>query len=161
MWVRCIDDTVILWPHQEDVQTVLDHVNSIQPSIQFNMEKKQDNKLPFLDVLVTGTKQGFRSYVYRKPTFTRQYHNFRSHHPYNVKKEIDCCLQHQANAICSATTAYQKEMFSLRHNLHRNNYLERIKSAPKKLDRRIEDDTRKLTTVCQPYVKRLKDSKDM
>ena len=70
MWLRYVDDTFILWPHHEDVQTLLDHVNSIRPSIQFTMEKDQDNKLPFLDVLVTRTEQGFRSSVYRKPTFT-------------------------------------------------------------------------------------------
>ena len=46
-------------------------------------------------------------------------------------------------------------MISLRHNLHRNNYPESITSAPRNLDRRIEDNTRKLTTVCLPYVKGL------
>ena len=44
-------------------------------------------------------------------------------------------------------------MIRLTNNLPRNNYLERITSAPKKLDRRIADNTRKLTTVCLPYVK--------
>ena len=53
MWLRYVDGTFILWSHQEDVQTLLDHVNSIQPSIQFTMEKEQDKKLPFLNVLVT------------------------------------------------------------------------------------------------------------
>ena len=66
--LRYVDDTFILWPHQEDVQILLDHVNSIQPYIQFTMEKEQDNKLPFFDVLVTLTEQGFRSSVYGKPT---------------------------------------------------------------------------------------------
>ena len=70
IWLRDIDDTFILWPHQEDVQTLLDHVNSIRPSIQFTMKKEQDNKLLFLDVLVTCTEQGFRLSVYRKPMFT-------------------------------------------------------------------------------------------
>ena len=46
-------------------------------------------------------------------------------------------------------------MISLRHNLHRNNYPERITSASRNLDRRVEDNTRKLTTVCLPYVKGL------
>ena len=40
---RYVDDTFILWPHQEDVQTLHDHVNSIRPSIQFTMEKEQEN----------------------------------------------------------------------------------------------------------------------
>ena len=48
-------------------------------------------------------------------------------------------------------------MISLRQNLHRENYPERIISAPRNLDRRIEDNTRKLTTVSQPNVKGLAD----
>ena len=119
------------------------------------MEKEQDNKLPFLGVLVTRTEQGFRSSVYRKPTFIGQYLNFNSHHPYTVKKGIVHCLQHQAKSISSDTDVYQEEMISLRHNLHRNTYPERITSATRNLDRRIEDNTRKLTTVCLPYVKGL------
>ena len=153
MWLRYVDDTFILWPYQEDIQILLDHVNSIRTSIQFTMEKEPDKKLPFLDVLVTCTEQGFRSYVYRKPNFTRQYLNFNFHHPYTVKKGIARCLQHRAKTISSDTDAYQEEMISLRHNLHRYNYPERITSAPRNLDRRIEDNTRKLTTVCLHYVK--------
>ena len=68
-------------------------MNSIQAFIQFPMEKEQDNKLPFLDVLVTRKEQEFRSSVYHKPTFTGQYLNFNSHHPYNVKKGIVDQLQ--------------------------------------------------------------------
>ena len=101
LWLRYVDDTFILWSHQEDVQILLDDVNSIRRSIQFTMEKDQDNKLPFLDVLVTRTEHGFRSSVYRKPTFTGQYLNFNSHHPYTVKKGIVRCLQHRAKTISS------------------------------------------------------------
>ena len=110
-----------IWPHQEEVQTLLDHVNSIRPFKQIIMKKEQDNKLPFVDVLITRTEQRFRSSVYRKPLFTGQYLNFNSHHPYNVKKEIVRCLQHRAKTISGDIDAYQEEMISLRHNLHRNN----------------------------------------
>ena len=33
MWVRYVDNTFILWPHQEDVQISFDHVYSIRPCI--------------------------------------------------------------------------------------------------------------------------------
>ena len=148
IWLRYVDDTFILWPHQEDVQILLDPVSSIRPSLQFTMDKELDNKLPFLDVFVTRTEQGFRSSVYRKPTFTGQYLNFNSHHPYTVKKGIVRCLQHRSNTISSDNDAYQEKMISFRHNLHLNNYTECITSAPRKLDRRMEDNTRKLTTEC-------------
>ena len=94
------------------------------------MEKEQDNELPFLNVLVTRTEQGFKSSVYRKPTFIGQYLNSNSHHPYNVKKGIVCCLQHRAKAIRSDMDAYQEEIIRLRHNLHRTNNSGRITSAP-------------------------------
>ena len=43
----------------------------------------------------------------------------------------------------------------LRHNLNRNNHPEHITSAPRNLDSRIVDNTRKLTTVCLLYIKGL------
>ena len=73
MWFKYVDDIFILWPHQEDIQTLLDHMKSIRPFIQFTMEKEQDTELSFLDVLMTCKEQGFRSSVYWKPTFIRKY----------------------------------------------------------------------------------------
>ena len=87
--------------------------------------------------------------------FTGQYLSFNSHHPYTVKKEIVRCLQHRSKTISSVADAYQEEMISLRHNLHLNNYPERITLAPRNLYRRMEDNTRKLSTVYLPYVKGL------
>ena len=153
MWFRYVDDTFNHWPHQEDVQILLDHVNSIRPSILFTMEKEQDKKLPFLDVLVTRTEKGFTPSVYRKPTFTGQYFSLNSHYSYNVKKGFFRYLQQRTKTISSDTDAYQEEIISLRHNINRNNYPERMTSAPRNQDRSIKDNTRKLTTVCLPYVK--------
>ena len=46
-------------------------------------------------------------------------------------------------------------MISFKFNLHSNSYPESITSASRNLDTMIKDDTRKLTTVCRPYVKGL------
>lgn len=83
LWLRYKEDTFILWPHQEEVQLVLDHFNSIRTLIQFTMEK-ENNKLAFLDVLISETEHGIKTFVYRKSTFTRQYLNYNFHHPYTV-----------------------------------------------------------------------------
>ena len=103
IWLRYWDDTLILWPHQEDVQILLDHVNSIRPSIQFTMQKESNNTLTFLDVLVEvkylKQSKEFKTSVYRKPTFTGQYLNFYSHHPYSVKKGFVSCSQHWAKVM--------------------------------------------------------------
>ena len=58
MWLRYVEGTFFLWPHQEDVQALMDHVNSIHPSVQFTIEKEQGNKFSFLDMLITCTNQG-------------------------------------------------------------------------------------------------------
>ena len=92
MWLRYVDDTFLFWPHQEYVQALIDDVNSIHSSIQFTMEKEQDNKLSFLDVFITSTDQWFSASVYQKPTYSGQNLNFNSNHSYNIKKAIIHCL---------------------------------------------------------------------
>ena len=58
-----------------------------------------------------------------------------------------------ANWYCAFSSFWAFVFVGFLHNLHRNNYPEPITSAPRNLDRRIHDNTRKLTTVCLPYVK--------
>ena len=81
--------------------------------------------------------------------------NFNSNNLYRIKKGTVNCLQHRPKTISSDTDAFRGEMISLRHNLYRNNYPEPLISAPRNRDWRIEDITRKFTTVCVPYVKGL------
>ena len=70
-WVRYVDNTFVLWPHEEDeLETFHRHLNSQHPSIQFTMEKKSEGKISFLDVQIT-TKEGKLSTgVFRKNTHT-------------------------------------------------------------------------------------------
>ena len=107
MWLRNVDDTFILWPHQEEVQILINHVNSIFPSIQFTIEKEQDNKLSFLDVLINSHRAWILHIgVYRKPNFTEQY-NFHSHiHTMLRKKSSVACKTEQKP---SAVTRYIRE----------------------------------------------------
>lgn len=83
-----VHDIAILWLHQETVQILLEHMNSIKPSIQFRMEEGNNNPLAFLDALMTCTEDVIQISVYRKTTFTWQYFNFKPHHPSSVKKGI-------------------------------------------------------------------------
>ena len=130
--LRYVDDTFILWPHQEDVQILLDHMNSIRPSIQFTTEKESNNTLPFLDFLISRTEEGFKISVYRKPTFTGQYLNFNSHHPYSIKKGIVRCLQHRAKVTSGDPETSDKELASISSTLQRNNYPEYMAAPPQK-----------------------------
>ena len=95
----------------EDVRTLLDHENSIRPSIQFTMEKKEDNGLSFLEELITRTEQGSRLSAYSKPIFTGHYLNFNSHHLYNVKKGIvHFCYNTEQKPLVMTATHMKKKL---------------------------------------------------
>ena len=66
VWLRYVDDTFILWLHVEDIHILFKHVNKIRPSIQFTIEKEENNKLAFLNVLVTRTDNKIPTSVFRK-----------------------------------------------------------------------------------------------
>ena len=48
-WKRFVDDT-IGYVKNGSIDTILSKRNSFHPNIQFNYEKEEENKLPFLDV---------------------------------------------------------------------------------------------------------------
>ena len=50
-WKHYVDDTCAALP-ASSVQQFLDHLNGVEPSIQFTVELETDGKLPFLDVLL-------------------------------------------------------------------------------------------------------------
>lgn len=50
VWLRYVEDSFFLWPYQEAVHVLLDHVNTIRPSIWFTGEK-ESNQVGFMVVL--------------------------------------------------------------------------------------------------------------
>ena len=61
--------------------TIKDHLNSIEPSIQFTLELETNWELSFLDTLIYHHEDGtITTKVYRKQTYSNQYLQFDSHH---------------------------------------------------------------------------------
>ena len=74
MWVRYVDDTFVIWTHDDAaLQEFHQHLNRQNRVIQFTVEEEADRKIPFLDILVTRDGERLRTSVHRKPTHTDRY----------------------------------------------------------------------------------------
>jgi hypothetical protein len=62
-------------------QNFFNHLSTLRPSLQFAMEIESDSAVLFLHILVMGKGMALAAKVYRKPSHTGQYLNFKSHLP--------------------------------------------------------------------------------
>ena len=75
---------ITFWDYEADIEHFL---NDYFPIIKYTFETEKDNSIAFLDVIVTRVtgktwSQGkLCTTIYRKPTHTNRYINFKSHHP--------------------------------------------------------------------------------
>ena len=79
-WKRFVDDTCMAIPPPppppppDHLESFHSHLNSIEPSIDFTYELEEQEKLPFLDLLIKHHPDGTLSTtVYRKKTHTDKY----------------------------------------------------------------------------------------
>ena len=111
LWCRYVDDTFVI---QKEVnkQNFLQHINSVDPAIQFTVEDtKEDGTIPFLDTIVKPDTDGkLSTTVYRKPTHTDQYLQWDNHHHLSAKCSVISTPIHRAKTVCSNPDLLQKEM---------------------------------------------------
>ena len=122
-WLRYVDDTFIIWQHgPQHLQSFLDYLNDLHPSIKFTMEQEEGNSISFLDVKVHRHADGSLGHsVYRKPTHTDRYlHNSSFHHP-SVKSSVTRTLVQRAHKICDQEHL-QDELQHISTALHLNGY---------------------------------------
>ena len=71
IYLRYVDDTFVSFRSRNDAMLFFDKLNELHSSLSLTMEEENNNKLPFLDVLVE--RCDFLTFVYRKHTFTGLY----------------------------------------------------------------------------------------
>ena len=98
-----MDDTFTAIQKEHDPQALLNHLNTVHQRIRFTMETEQQDKLPFLDTLVSRQDNRLITVVYRKPTHTDQYINYNSHHPPSTKRAIITTLTKRAKSVSHPT----------------------------------------------------------
>ena len=100
IYLLYVDDTFVSFSSRNDALLFFDKLNDLHSSLSFTMEEENDNKLPFLDVLVERCDFSFLTSVYRKPTFTGLYLSWDSFAPRSRKVNLIKCLSFRAVSIC-------------------------------------------------------------
>ena len=121
-WFRYVDDTWILIKLKE-LERFFRHINLVDKHIKFTQEGLTDNKLAFLDCLVTVQEDGSLSVsVFRKQTHTDQYLQFGSNHPLIQKLGVVKTLFHRAETIVTEEEDKISERAHLRKALNNCGY---------------------------------------
>ena len=90
---------------------------------QFTKEVEQDQSLPFLDIKINRNQDGTLSTsVFRKPTYSGLYLNWRSYVSKQYKLGLVRCLLHRAWSICSSSELFESEVSFIRSILRANGY---------------------------------------
>ena len=143
LWCRYVDDTFVI---QKEIhkQDFLQHINSIDPAIQFTVENnKEDGAIPFLMPLENQSLMRDLSItVYRKPTHMDQYLQWDSHHHLSAKFSVFHTLSHRVQTVCSNPELLCKEKAHLRKALTQCKY---PKWALDKVERRLNKPSREVS----------------
>ena len=108
-WKRYVDD-IISAVSGNEAERLLSHLNSVEPSIRFTIEREKDRHLPSLDLNVSRGVQGnLETSVYRKPTHTDKYLAFDSHHAICHKKSVAKTLLRRADCLSSSLDSKAEE----------------------------------------------------
>ena len=120
-WYRYVDDSHACLK-KDYVQEFHDHLNSVNPHIQFTKEVGKDDRLSFLDTTTTRVRGRIQVSVYRKPTHTDKYLDYNFHHPSQHKRSVVNILLHRAQEIPSTNAERFRERRHVIKVLRDDNY---------------------------------------
>ncbi|XP_068720437.1 uncharacterized protein [Montipora capricornis] len=130
MWYRYVDDTMATI-HENAVDSLSEHLNSIGQHIQFTSEQEKDGRIPFLDTCVSINQDGSTKIsVDRKPTHTDQYLNFQSNHHLQHKRAVVNTLMLRAQTLVTEKDDRTSETQHVKQALKMNNYPEWMLTIP-------------------------------
>lgn len=138
-----VDDTLTALPN-DDINTVLNIFNSINPSLSFTIEKEKDKAIPFLDLLIINKDNKIIHNLYKKPSSSTRILNYKSahalHHKINIIKQFQLKIYR-----LSDKQFWQNNLMILKNILTQNNYpktlINKILSRPPTISREYTGET--------------------
>ena len=121
-WRRYVDET-FCYVKIGTVNDILNELNGFRRNIQFTYELEKIKKLAFLDVLLIRNKDKIETTVYRKPTNSDIYLNWKSFSACFWKRGTLKTMIRRVYLICSTPDYLQKELDHIAYVFEKfNNY---------------------------------------
>ena len=95
-------------------------MKSKHKNIKFTYETENNNSLPFLDILISTSENGFKTSVYHKPTFSWVYSNFNSFIYDEYKIGLVFTMLFRTFSIVSDFSRFHTEVIHLMKILRKN-----------------------------------------
>ena len=117
---RYVDGIFALFRSPDHLEKFTNYLNSKHKNIKFTYEKESNNSLPFLDILISRSENGFKTSVYHKPTFSRVYSNFNSFIYDEYKIGLVFTMLFRTFSIVSDFSRFHTEVIHLEEILRKN-----------------------------------------
>ncbi|XP_077976215.1 uncharacterized protein LOC144432061 [Styela clava] len=154
IWERYVDDTFNIIK-EEFCDAFHDHINTIEPSIKFTIEKEVNGTVAFLDVQIQREGNGeLTTDIFRKKTHTNRYLNFNSSHPLNHKRSVVSSLMNRAKTLISDETKQKQELNFIKKTLRQNGYPTRMFRNHVNFQK-LPDKPKPISSTTIPYVQEL------
>ncbi len=122
LWKRFLDDCFIIWNTRDcSLEDLLTRLNSLHSSLIFTMNASRE-KLPFLDVLVMKNRCKISTDIYHKPTDSKNYLLYSSHHPRHTKINLPYNLALRIVTIVSENSLKRQRLLQLESDLLKRQY---------------------------------------
>ena len=107
LWRRCVDDVLAIWcDGHEKLEAFLCAIPQQSNSINTIYRRKNKTKTKHFPSLTSSFRRNkdrtLSDTVYRKPTHTGRYFNYRSFHHPRIKSSVCKALVHRVNSICDS-----------------------------------------------------------
>ena len=117
---RYVDDIFALFRSQDHLEKFTNYLNWKHKNIKFTDDKESNNSLPFLDILISRSENGFKTSIYHKPTFRGVYSNFNSFIYHEYKIGLVFTMLFRTFSIVSDFSRFHTEAIHLKEILRKN-----------------------------------------
>ena len=119
---RYVGDISVLFESSGSPNSFRVYMSAKHQNINFTFEKENVGSLSFLDVKICRKNGKFATSVYRKPTFSGVFTNYKSFMPTYPKRGLLHTVLHRSFSICCHFKTFYFEIDHLKSILIKNNY---------------------------------------